>query len=561
MPKVDIAFDTYHEYDAMTAHLHALAEAYPTLCTLTSIAKTFRGRDVWFLTITNPETGPAEEKPGFYIDAQIHAEEHATSATALYACAYLLNNYGTDEDVTRLVDNQVFYIIPRINPDGAEYALTSPYHPWCGNGRFLPGEDRIDGLIPQDINGDGYIVQMRVPDPKGEWKKDTDEPRILVQREPGEEGGEYYRLYPEGMIENYDGAHVQIHPQEDGNMNRNFPVNWSPREYGAGEFPFSEPEAMGMGQVILNHPNIAGMCAYHTHGGIILRPSMMKIDAEMSPPDLALYKDLGAVGERLTGYPTISTYEDFTPDKSKARHGSLKDWVYEEKGIICFSTELWDLERTAGVPKEGYYNLGPRDAATQRLVFDWVFEHVGDKGFREWEAFDHPQLGPVEIGGMVYIWSYRNPPGKLLEEICHNNVMFNLRHAAAAPRIQVDEIRAEALGSGLHKVTAIVSNHGYLPTNLSDVAVQNGVAKPVTITLECNGAELVMNPNTVELGNLAGRNERRYAYSNWGQQWSAVTKKVEWLVQSSAPQASVTVTAASEKGGTDRQSASLTAYS
>jgi hypothetical protein len=561
MPKVDIAFDTYHEYDAMTAHLHALAEAYPTLCTLTSIAKTFRGRDVWFLTITNPETGPAEEKPGFYIDAQIHAEEHATSATALYACAYLLNNYGTDEDVTHLVDNQVFYIIPRINPDGAEYALTSPYHPWCGNGRFLPGEDRIDGLIPQDINGDGYIVQMRVPDPKGEWKKDTDEPRILVQREPGEEGGEYYRLYPEGMIENYDGAHVQIHPQEDGNMNRNFPVNWSPREYGAGEFPFSEPEAMGMGQVILNHPNIAGMCAYHTHGGIILRPSMMKIDAEMSPPDLALYKDLGAVGERLTGYPTISTYEDFTPDKSKARHGSLKDWVYEEKGIICFSTELWDLERTAGVPKEGYYNLGPRDAATQRLVFDWVVEHVGDKGFREWEAFDHPQLGPVEIGGMVYIWSYRNPPGKLLEEICHNNVMFNLRHAAAAPRIQVDEIRAEALGSGLHKVTAIVSNHGYLPTNLSDVAVQNGVAKPVTITLECNGAELVMNPNTVELGNLAGRNERRYAYSNWGQQWSAVTKKVEWLVQSSAPQASVTVTAASEKGGTDRQSASLTAYS
>lgn len=559
MPKVDIAFDTYHEYDAMTAHLHALAEAYPTLCTLTSIAKTFRGRDVWFLTITNPETGPAEEKPGFYIDAQIHAEEHATSATALYACAYLLNNYGTDDEVTRLVDDQVFYIIPRINPDGAEYALTSPYHPWCGNGRFLPGEDRIDGLIPQDINGDGYIVQMRVPDPKGEWKKDTDEPRILVQREPGEEGGEYYRLYPEGMIENYDGAHVQIHPQEDGNMNRNFPINWSPREYGAGEFPFSEPEAMGMGQVILNHPNIAGMCAYHTHGGIILRPSMMKIDAEMSPPDLALYKDLGAVGERLTGYPTISTYEDFTPDKSKARHGSLKDWVYEEKGIICFSTELWDLERTAGVPKEGYYNLGPRDAATQRLVFDWVLEHVGDKGFREWEAFDHPQLGPVEIGGMVYIWSYRNPPGKLLEEICHNNVMFNLRHAAAAPRILVDEIRAEALGAGLHKVTAIVSNHGYLPTNLSDVAVQNGVAKPVTITLECNGAELVMNPNTVELGNLAGRNERRYAYSNWGQQWSAVTKKVEWLVQSSAPQASVTVTATSEKGGTDRQSAGLTA--
>jgi hypothetical protein len=557
MPKVDIAFDTYHPYEAMTAHLHALAEAYPKLCTLTSIAKTFWGREVWFMTITNPDTGPADEKPGYYIDAQIHAEEHATSATALYACWYLLTNYGTDKEVTRLVDGQVFYIIPRINPDGAEYALTAPYHPWCGNGRCLPGEDRIDGLIPQDIDGDGYIVQMRVPDPKGEWKKDESDPRILVQREPGEEGGEYYRLYPEGLIENYDGVHVQIDPQQDGNMNRNFPINWSPREYGAGAYPFSEPEAFGMGQVILNHPNIAGMCAYHTHGGIILRPSMMKMDADMSPRDLALYKDLGAVGERLTGYPTISTYEDFTPDKSKARHGSLKDWVYEEMGIICFSTELWDLERTAGVPKKGYYNLYPRDAETTRKVFNWVVENVGDHGFREWQAFDHQQLGPVEVGGMVYIWSYRNPPGHLLEEICHNNVMFNLQHAAAAPRVAIDDLHVEALGADLHKVTAVVSNHGYLPTNLSDVAVQNGVAKPVTLKLDCEGAELAMNPAQVSLGNLAGRNERKYAYSNWGQQWSPVSRKVEWLVKASGPDASVTVTAASEKGGTQRQTVAL----
>ena len=552
MAKVDIAFDTYYTYDQMTAHLRALADAYPELCTLTSVARSFQGREVWFLTITNPATGPAEDKPGFYIDAQIHAEEHATSATALYACWYLLTRYGSDPEVTRLLDTQVFYILPRINPDGAEYALTAPYHPWCGNGRCLPGEECPDGLVPQDINGDGYIVQMRVPDPKGEWKVDPEEPRILIQREPGEEGGEYFRLYPEGLIQNYDGVHVKVEPQQDGNMNRNFPINWSPREYGAGAYPFSEPEAAGMRDVILGHPNIAGMCAYHTHGGIILRPSMMKLDAEMSPRDLSLYKALGEVGERLTGYPTISTYEDFTPDKSKVRHGSLKDWVYEEMGIICFSTELWDLERTAGVPKEGYYNLYPRDAATTRKVFNWVVEHMGAHGFRDWEPFDHPQLGPVEVGGMVYIWSYRNPPGALLEEICHNNVMFNLRHAAAAPRVLVDSVSVEPMGADLHKVTAVVSNHGYLPTNLSDVAVEKGVAKPVRVTIAVEDGEVAMNPVAVELGNLAGRNERRYAYSNWGQQWSPVTKKVEWLVRATGAGASVTVTAASEKGGTHR---------
>jgi murein tripeptide amidase MpaA len=542
-----IAFDRYYDFDEMTAHLHALAAAYPRLASLTSIAKSHRGRDVWFMQITNPDTGPALEKPGFYIDAQIHAEEHATSATALYAIHHLLTRYGTDPEVTRLVDGQVFYIIPRINPDGAEYALKAPYHPWCGNGRCLPGEDRLEGLQAQDIDGDGYIVNMRVPDPKGEWKKDPTEPRLMVQREPGEEGGEYYRIYPEGLIPDYDGADVKILPQADGNMNRNFPINWSPQEYGAGEYPFSEPETMGMARLILDHPNICGMCAYHTHGGIILRPSMMATDAEMSPRDLALYKALGEVGTRLTGYPVISTYEDFTPDKSKVRHGSLKDWVYEEMGIICFSTELWDIEIAAGVEKKGYYNLRPRDADVQRKLFNWVLANVGDQGFREWQAFDHPQLGPVEVGGMVYIWSYRNPPGKLLEKVCHDNTLFNLRHAAAAPRVQIDSVTVTPLGGDLHKVAAIVANHGYLPTNLSDVAVKNKVARPVTVTIE--GAEVLMNPTTADLGHLAGRNERNYEYSNWGQQWSPVARKVEWLVRGTGR---ITVIARSEKGGTHR---------
>ena len=559
MKKVTIPFDAYHDFDAMTGYLKALAKAHPKLVKMTSIAKSHRGRDVWLMEITNPDTGPANEKPGYYIDAQIHAEEHATSATALYATWHLLENYGKDEEVTRLVDQQVFYIIPRINPDGAEFSLKTPYHPWCGNGRFLPGEDRLEGLIPEDINGDGYIVNMRVPDPKGEWKKDENEPRLMVQREPGEEGGDYFRVYPEGMIRNYDGVTVKIERPFDGNMNRNFPINWSPQEYNPGEYPLSEPEAMGMARLILDHPNIAGMCAYHTHGGIILRPSMMKMDADMSPRDLALYKDLGAVGTRLTGYPVISTYEDFTPDKSKARHGSLKDWVYEEMGIICFSTELWDLERTAGVAKTGYLNLGPRDADTQKKIFDWVIDNVGDHGFRDWEAFDHPQLGPVEIGGMVYIWSYRNPPGKLLEEVCRNNTLFNMRHAAAAPRVQVDTLEVEALGGDLFRVRSVISNHGYLPTNLSDVAVQNKVAKPVMVTLNLTEADLVMNPETVDLGNLAGRNERKYNWSPWGQQWSEVSKSVEWLVRAKGKGASVVVATASEKGGTHRATAKLAA--
>ncbi|TRL41214.1 M14 family metallopeptidase [Rhizobium straminoryzae] len=552
----DIAFDRYYTYDEMTERLKALAAAYPELATLSSIGKSLQGRDVWLMEIGNPKTGPALEKPGYYIDAQIHAEEHATSATALYAIWHLLTQYGRDEEVTRLVDSQAFYILPRINPDGAELSLQPPYYNWCGNGRFLPGFDRIEGLIPDDIDGDGFLVWMRVPDSRGEWKKSENNPDIMVQRRPGEEGGQYYRLYPEGTIRNFDGVNVPIEKPFDGNMNRNFPTNWSPQEYGAGTHPLSEPEAAAMAKLILDHPNICGMCAYHTHGGIIMRPSMTKPDSAMSAADINLYKEIGKVGTELTGYPTVSIYEDFTPDKTKVRRGGLMDWTYEEMGIISFGTELWDLERTAGVPKEGYYNLYPRNEAVQQKVYDYVKTHMADKGWRDWKPFDHPQLGLIEIGGMVNIWTYRNPPGFLLEEICRTNVLFNLKHAAAAPRVKIDHVAVEPLGAGLYKIRAEISNHGYLPTNLSSVAIANNVAKPVIATVEIEGGELVMNPLRADLGHLAGRNERLYPWSPWGQQWSATAKPVEWLVRIEG-KGRVTVIAQSEKGGTHRVETSI----
>lgn len=66
-----------------------------------------------------------------------------------------------------------------------------------------------------------------------------------------------------------------------------------------------------------------------------------------------------------------------------------------------------------------------------------------------------------------------------------------------------------------------------------------------------------MNPGRTDIGHLAGRNERRYAWSPWGQQWSAVTKKLEWLVRAKTAGTVVTVTARSEKGGTYRRDARL----
>ena len=101
-----------------------------------------------------------------------------------------------------------------------------------------------------------------------------------------------------------------------------------------------------------------------------------------------------------------------------------------------------------------------------------------------------------------------------------------------------------------------MSNHGYLPTNLSDVAIQNKVAKPVT-RRRSKAAELVMNPATVDLGHLAGRNERQLSSGPPGASSGRRSRSAaEWLVRGGAGE-KVTVTARSQKGGTHRLTAAL----
>ena len=76
--------------------------------------------------------------------------------------------------------------------------------------------------------------------------------------------------------------------------------------------------------------------------------------------------------------------------------------------------------------------------------------------------------------------------------------------------------------------------------------------------LELEGAELIMNPATVALGHLAGRNERKYPWSPWGQQWSAVARPSEWLVRVTDPErAIVTVRALSQKAGSHARTLQL----
>ena len=115
----------------------------------------------------------------------------------------------------------------------------------------------------------------------------------MVAREPGEFGGEYYRLMPEGFVRNYDGLTVKVNSDVEGlDLNRNFPSTWRQEfeQVGAGDYPTSEPEVKAMVDFIVKHRNIGAAISYHTHSGVILRPMGTQSDDDMIPEDLWSYK-------------------------------------------------------------------------------------------------------------------------------------------------------------------------------------------------------------------------------------------------------------------------------
>lgn len=203
MRPIDVNFDKYYLYDELTSYLHRYAEIYPQFASLESIGKSFEGRDIWAMTITNRATGSPDEKPAMYVDGNIHAGEVTGSIAALYLINHLLSQYANDPVVRKLLDTRTFYILPRINPDGAELYLTSPIQ-LRSSVRPFPDHRKDEdppGLHAEDFDGNGQILLMRIRDDKrGAWKVDQEDARLMVERSPLDMEGPFYHIYTEGVI-------------------------------------------------------------------------------------------------------------------------------------------------------------------------------------------------------------------------------------------------------------------------------------------------------------------------------------------------------------------------
>ncbi|MGN1388679.1 MAG: M14 family metallopeptidase [Bulleidia sp.] len=558
--KTTYFYNHYDTYEELKNKLETFAKTYPDLISLEVLCVTAGGRNQYAATLTNKKTGSALSKPGWYLDGNIHAGEVTSSMCAMNTIDTLLTNYGSDPVCTDILDHKTVYVIPRVTPDGAEVYLTTPYTLRSIN---KPIKEEKGGIAPQDLDDDGVIRMMRIPTPYGAWKKDPDSPCAMKKRSPSDVTGEFYDIYPEGIMEEAEGNEnlKQKKTVWSLDFNRNFPYGWFPdaRQAGAGSYPLSNPECKAIVDFVLAHPNIGGAAIGHTSGGIILYPPGTRPEKTSPAQDMQFLKEIADMGREELGYAPMNIFDSFMDDQEHYDSGALDDWFYQDQGIPAYTMEFWDVASKAGMP----YDWGSRkkESPEKQLerfnaLMKWVIEHA-PQYYMDWQPYEHPYFGKVEIGGFNTKFTIQNPPENMLADECAKDTAFNLRYIEAMPQLSIDSVSSEKAGEDLYKVTALIGNHGYLPTNLTQQAVSMNKAESVRASI--SGGVLLAGKETEDCGNLEGFGCTMTGtwYGNLTTFFSArAKKKLSWIVKAPAG-TELTITASQPKAGTVQKTITL----
>ncbi|MEX0909573.1 MAG: M14 family metallopeptidase, partial [Gemmatimonadaceae bacterium] len=517
----------YHTVDVMYTWLRRWAERYPAFVELYEVGKSFEGRPVLQVTLTNKSTGKATDKPAAFFEGARHSGEITASESVLWLIQHLVEGYGKDQRITRLLDTKAITLRPQNNPDGSNLYL---YTAQANRSTVRPHDSDRDGLLdedpPEDLDGDGiiYSIRWRVSPAARDSGRGTStlDPRDptgrLMQGAPDDDGE--WRVISEGIDNDGDGQF-----NEDGigglDLHRNYPENWRPEpggdrtgrgytQFGAGAYPLSEIETRSVVLWLLANPNVSVVNSMDTAVPMHLRPPSTSYSTDrMYPSDLRYYEYFDSVGTRITGYPwagdvynvynTRNPINRITGDSSRPSplFGHGPDFGYFYYGTIWYGDELWNGGRMQDFNGDGY--LDDFDALT------WDDRSNGGNGFREWTPFNHPTLGAVEIGGFHPKFFSQNGPPSELERFARNQALFNLEMAMHLPQLEMGAVTVTRAGTTgdttSYDVTVAFRNTGRLPTALKQAQLVKIVQKDrvvldfdSTLTKRPNPKVTIVNP-------------------------------------------------------------------
>jgi len=480
---VPLRFDQYYTLDQAYEALRALNKAYPQLTTLEAVGKSEEGRPIMAMTVNNPKTGAPLDKPGIYVDGNMHGNEIQGGDISLYLLDYVLDGYGKNPEVTQLVDRTCFYVVPVVNVDGRYHFFADANSPDSNRTLRIPIDDDKDGLIdedpPDDLDGDGNICEMRKKDPFGAFRTDPEDPRLMVRIKPGEKG-EWTRLGDEGLDNDGDG---QVNEDGPGyvDANRTWGFDWAPPyvQSGSGEYPFSGVGVKALAEWTMTKANIAFVWSFHNNGGMILRGPSRKGLGEYPAQDVAVYDYLGKQGERIIpGYRYLLSWKDLY-----TTYGDSGEWATQTLGAYFYCAEVFQGESEAfkGVserPEPG----SRREEAVRDIFSEGITERerikfsdnvVQGELYKPWKPFKHPEYGDIEIGGWVKMSSRLGAPF-MIKDLVHRNAMAVLFSAKNVPEVSLEVTEVKAIGANLFRVRTRLANPKAMPT-MSYLAQKNNL--------------------------------------------------------------------------------------
>ena len=464
--EVPLRFDRYYDYDDVVKALEVLHAAYPDLTRLESVGESEEGRKIYVLVINNSETGAEMDKPGVWVDGNIHGNEIQAGEVCLYYANMLLTKYGENEKITKAVDRNAHYILPVVNVDGRYHFFNDANTPSSSRSIRVPKDDDNDGLFdedaPDDLDGDGNICQMRIKDPEGNYKPDPEDPRIMVRVEPGEKG-EYTILGSEGIDNDGDG---RFNEDAEGYLdpNRNWGYNWMPTyvQSGAGNFPFSGLGMKAINDYVAKHPNIIINFAFHNSGGMWLRVPAEK-STQIPQSDVAAYDVIGKEAIKITpGYVYMPSYDLYPTYGDTDGQFFFVFGSYSLVGELFIRTQETYTDKPTA-PSQEDESPGRDRAEINREQLKFNDNVALGELYKEWKPYNHPVYGEIEIGGWVKM-SSRLPHPFMLPELVHRNAAVVLLAASETPEVEMEVFETKDLGNNLKRVRVRLTNKKGLST-------------------------------------------------------------------------------------------------
>ncbi len=326
---------TWRTPDQIATHLESLDSNESV--TISTIGLSTNGSPIQCIQIARNGTIPVDHRSAILVVAGIDGGHILGSEVAVDLCDYLLSK--ETESTTDLLETHALYIIPQVNPDVAQYYFSSVQDDEQKNRR--PTDDDHDGLLDEDggddLNGDGYITMMRVPNvEKATHLADPDEPRLHIKPNALKDQSATFVLYKEGIDNDNDGKYNE---DEIGgvNLNKNFMHGYQIHGDGAGPWQLSEHESKALADFVLQHQEIAAIVVYGHHdtlskpfteNGKDKAGAPKKLDAG----DVDIYKE---VSNRFIELTSLKNTTQPNWD------GSFVAWAYTQYGVPAFSTPLW----------------------------------------------------------------------------------------------------------------------------------------------------------------------------------------------------------------------------